>query len=137
MKKGRRIFFGILLVIYLAAVAYICFHSFQKLPHIRRIWGFPADKFVHFVMFLPFPFLMYLTFAPITKHFFKSLLHVLIIFGIGCSIAAGTEVIQTHLKYRTGDLMDFKADSMALAISSVFTLVLNYILASIKARKKK
>ena len=137
MKKGWRIFFGILLVIYLAAVAYLCFYKFQSLPHIRRIWGFPADKFVHFVMFLPFPFLMYLTFAPITKHFFKALLHILIIFGIGCSIAAGTEVIQTHLKYRTGDLMDFKADSIALAISSVFTLILNFIFVSIKAQKKK
>ena len=137
MKRGWRIFFGILLVIYLAAVAYICFHSFQSLPHIRKIWGFPADKFVHFVMFLPFPFLMYLTFAPITKHFFKALLHILIIFGIGCSIAAGTEVIQTHLKYRTGDLMDFKADSMALAVSSVATLLLNYILVAIKSRRKR
>ena len=137
MKKGWRIFFGILLVLYLAAVAYICFHSFQDLPRIRKIWGFPADKFVHFVMFLPFPFLMYLTFSPITRHFLKALMHVLIIFGIGCSIAAGTEVIQTHLSYRTGDLADFKADSMALAISSVCTLFLNYILVSIKALKKK
>ena len=137
MKRGWRIFFGILLVLYLAAVAYICFHTFQNLPRIRKIWGFPADKFVHFVMFLPFPFLMYLTFAPITRHFFKSLMHILIIFGIGCSIAAGTEVIQTHLKYRTGDLMDFKADATALAISSVVTLLLNYVLVAIKSRKKK
>ena len=136
MKKGWRIFFGILLVLYLAAVAYICFHSFKSLPRIRTIWGFPADKFVHFVMFLPFPFLMYLTFAPITKHFFKALMHILIIFGIGCSIAAGTEVIQTHLKYRTGDLMDFKADATALAISSVLTLLLNYFMVAIKSRKK-
>ena len=137
MKKGWRIFFGILLVLYLAAVAYICFHSFQSLPRVRYIWGFPADKFVHFVMFLPFPFLMYLTFSPITRHFPKAFLHILIIFGIGCSIAAGTEVIQTHLAYRTGDLMDFKADSIALAISSVLMLMLNFILASIKARKRK
>ena len=137
MKKGWRIFFGILLVLYLAAVAYICFHSFQDLPRIRKIWGFPADKFVHFVMFLPFPFLMYLTFSPITKNFPKILLHILIIFGIGCSIAAGTEVIQTHLKYRTGDLMDFKADATALAISSVGTLLLNYILVAFKLHKKK
>lgn len=137
MKKGWRIFFGFLLLVYLAAVMYLCFYKFQSLPHIRKIWGFPADKFVHFVMFLPFPFLMYLTFAPITRHFPKALLHILIIFGIGCSIAAGTEVIQTHLKYRTGDLMDFKADSMALAISSVFTLLMNYILVSFKARKKR
>ena len=137
MKKGWRIFFGFLLLVYLAAVMYLCFYKFQSLPHIRKIWGFPADKFVHFVMFTPFPFLMYLTFAPITRHFPKALLHILIIFGIGCASAAGTEVIQTHLKYRTGDLMDFKADSMALAISSVFTLILNYILVSFKARKKR
>ena len=137
MKKGWRIFFGILLVLYLAAVAYLCFHSFQDLPRIRYIWGFPADKFVHFCMFLPFPFLMYLTFSPVTKHFPKILLHILIIFGIGCSIAAGTEVIQTHLKYRTGDLMDFKADSIALAISSVGVLILNYLLVAIKSHRKK
>ena len=137
MKLGWRIFFGIMLALYLAAVAYICFHSFQDLPRVRTIWGFPADKFVHFVMFLPFPFLMYLTFAPITRHFFKSLLHILIIFGIGCSIAAATEVIQTHLKYRTGDLMDFKADATALAISSVVTLLLNFALAAIRAHRKR
>ena len=138
MKKGTRIFFGILLVLYLAAVAYLCFSTLQNLPKVSRyIWGIPTDKFVHFVMFLPFPFLVYMTFAPITRKFFKALMHIIIIFGLGCCVAAGTEIVQKYLSYRSYDLRDFHADAMALLVGSVFPLTVNFIIASIKAHKKK
>jgi len=138
MKKGTRIFFGILLVLYLAAVAYLCFSTLQHIPKVsRQIWGIPTDKFVHFVMFLPFPFLVYMTFAPITRKFFKALMHIIIIFGLGCTVAAGTEIVQKFLSYRSYDLMDFRADAMALVAGSIFPLVTNFILASIKAKKTK
>ncbi|MBO4843401.1 MAG: VanZ family protein [Bacteroidales bacterium] len=138
MKKGTRIFFGILLLIYLAAVLYLCFSTLQNLPHVqRKIWGIPTDKLVHFVMFLPFPFLMYLTFAPITKKFFKALTHVIIIFGLGCALAAGTEIVQKQLSYRTGDLKDFEADALALIVGSVFILLINFIIAINKSSKQK
>ena len=43
MKKGTRIFFGILLLIYLAAVLYLCFATLQNLPHVqRKILGIPT-----------------------------------------------------------------------------------------------
>ena len=138
MKKGTRIFFGILLLIYLAAVLYLCFSTLQNLPHVqRKILGIPTDKLVHFVMFLPFPFLMYLTFAPITRKFFKALMHVLIIFGLGCALAAGAEMVQKQLSYRTADLKDFEADVLALVVGSVFIFLINFIIALNKTPKKK
>lgn len=133
MDKGRRIFFGILLVAYIAAVAYLCFSTLQHLPHVSRyIWGIPTDKFVHFVMFLPFPVLTYLTFCPITRKLWKVILCLLAIFLVGCCFAASTEYIQKFLSYRTADLMDFKADTMALTISSTFVFILDLIIAFTK-----
>ena len=43
-----------------------------------------------------------------------------------CAFAAGTEYVQARLlPYRTGDLADFKADLLALALSSVIVLILD------------
>ena len=48
------ILFRIFLVVYIGAVAYLCFANFRDLPDIQKtILGIPADKIVHFCMFFP------------------------------------------------------------------------------------
>ena len=67
MKVPRKLFWRILLVVYLAAVAYVCFAGQGSLPKFTD-WPFsiPADKCVHFVLFLPWPILACLSFIEIS-----------------------------------------------------------------------
>jgi len=114
----------VLFVVYLIAIAVLCFASFGSMSSIaREIAGIPTDKVVHFIMFLPFPILSYLSFDHPGKKWWKSLLFVLASLGAGCLVAWGTEFIQGQLSYRTKDLHDFYADSLALLISSVVVLI--------------
>ena len=56
MKPATRILWIVLFVLYLAALAYLCFSDGtpdMDLP--KSFWGIPADKCAHFLMFLPFP----------------------------------------------------------------------------------
>lgn len=137
-SKGARIFFVLLWLVYLATVSYLCFSTLQHIPHVSRyMWGFPTDKLVHFAMFLPFSILTYLAFAPDTRKFLVSFLAVVIIFVIGCGIAASTEYIQKFLPYRSADIMDFKADAKALALSSALVLFINLVAAIVRAVRKR
>lgn len=125
MSRTTIIIARIAMVIYIALVAYICFGNFTNLPNIpRKLWGYDFDKVVHFVMFLPFPILAYFSFGKLFKSPVSGLLFMLCVFLIGCLIAAGTEMGQTFTKYRTGDRADFRADALALAISSLLTFII-------------
>ena len=125
MKEGYRIIFRILFLLYITAVAYACFGHFNDVPDLAVAWlGIPNDKILHFLMFLPFPILMYLSFGQKSKNPWKAMLGVIGIFIIGCLIAAGTEVGQSFISYRSCDPTDFVADSLALLISSLVVFIM-------------
>lgn len=125
MKEGYRIVFRILFLLYITAVAYACFGHFNDVPDLAVPWlGIPNDKILHFLMFLPFPILMYLSFGQKSKNPWKAMLGVIGIFIIGCLIAAGTEVGQSFISYRSCDPTDFVADSLALLISSLVVFIM-------------
>ena len=116
MKFPGKIFWRILLVIYLAAVAYLCFASQGGLPKFDD-WPFkiPADKVVHFLMFLPWPILASLSVMPDRdRTSVRMVVTLLIITLIGCALAGTTEWVQGLLPYRSRDIMDFIADSLGL-----------------------
>ena len=126
--QKTRLFFRIALVLYLAALAYLCFGHFDSLPHVKPYFlGFPIDKVVHFLMFFPFPLLLFAAFDRLTTKPWHSLLFAVLTFLLGCLIAAGTELGQSMTIYRTGDPWDFKADALALAISSVIVLMIDLL----------
>lgn len=123
----------ILLVLYLAAVAVLCFANFTKIPDVpRNIFGIPADKLVHFAMFLPFPVLGFFSLNVKRLGVVKTLIIIVLLFCLGCLMAWGTEYYQGLLPYRTMDPADFKADRIALACGSVVT----FIIALFVHRKK-
>lgn len=126
MRK-RNILALVLFIIYLGAVAYCCFGHFNDLPEIGQdtFLGIPMDKIVHFLMFFPFPVLCFTAFSGRTNKPWKSVLAVSSVFLIGCLIAAGTEVGQSFTDYRSGDILDFAADAVSLAISSVIVLFID------------
>ena len=53
------------------------------------------------------------------------MLFVAATFIIGALLAYGTEYVQGKLPYRSMDINDFKADALALAISSVFVFIID------------
>lgn len=117
----------ILLAVYLAALLWLCFGHFDAMPDVKRyIWGIPTDKIVHFLMFLPFPILAYFAFDRYKEKFWSSVLWTGVAFLAGVLLAAGTEVGQAFLtNYRSGDPDDFRADLIALGISSLLVFILD------------
>ena len=117
----------ILLVLYLVALFWLCFGHFDSMPDVKRYyWGIPTDKIVHFLMFLPFPILAYFAFDRYTEKFWSSVLWTGVAFLAGVLLAAGTEVGQAFLtNYRSGDPNDFRADLLALGISTLLVFILD------------
>ena len=108
MKKSNKLALGLFLI-YLAAVAYCCFGSFDGIQQVSpSLLGIPTDKIIRH-----------------TDRPWQAVLLAGIVFASGCIIAAATEIGQSFLKYRSCDIKDFFADSLALVISTAATLFLD------------
>ncbi|MBO6170428.1 MAG: VanZ family protein [Bacteroidales bacterium] len=122
--------FRILTVLYLIAVAVLCFSNFSHMSEMpRTVFGLPADKVVHFVMFLPFPVLSYFSFDVRKAGPVPAMLLLVCMFALGCLLAWGTELIQSRIPYRSMDPADFKADRIGLicgSLVSFFILLLKH-----------
>ena len=116
----------ILFFLYLAAIAFLCFMRVDRIPDVQQsLLGIPTDKIAHFLMFLPFPILAYLAYDHLTNKVWSAILFAVATFVIGSLLAYGTEYVQGRLPYRSMDMNDFKADAIALAISSVFVFIID------------
>lgn len=134
MTTPKTILARILFFVYLAAIAFLCFMHVDKLPDMQKfIFGIPADKVAHFLMFLPFPILAYMAYDHLTNKVSHAALFSIATLLMGALIAYGTEYIQGKLPYRSMDITDFKADLLALAISSVFVFIVD--ITHLKVRK--
>ncbi|MBQ3766891.1 MAG: hypothetical protein II874_09165 [Bacteroidales bacterium] len=129
MTEKQRTCARVLFVLYLVAVAWLCFGKFSSVPDVpRSFWGIPTDKVVHFLMFFPYPLLAFLAFGPQTKDVRPFLLWTAVTFLTGCAVAGITEVVQAkYLPYRMGDLADFRADLLALAIASAIVCIIGIL----------
>ena len=124
MKKNLLILFRILLAVYLICLCILCFGNFSGIPQIEeKILGFDPDKVVHFLMFFPFPILAWLAMERHPSGPWPALGLTLLLFLTGCAIAAGTEIGQHFLPWRTSDPKDFRADTLALALSAFIVFV--------------
>lgn len=123
----------IVTLLYLVAVAVLCFANFSKMPDVpHSIFGIQADKLLHFAMFLPFPVLAFYSLGTRRFSVLKTVTSIVVLFGIGCLMAWGTEYYQGKLPYRTMDPADFKADRIGLMCGSVAAFILYFF-----TRKKK
>lgn len=115
----------ILFLVYLGLVFWCCFGNFSDLPDVQKeFFGIPTDKIVHFIMFLPFVTLCFMAFSFIGKTYRGKLLLIIPALVAGILLAIGIEIGQSLTSYRTGDSMDFFADSMGLLASTIITLIL-------------
>ena len=125
MTRRQLVIFRILFAVYLIAVAVLCFGNFPSTHNApKELFGIPIDKVIHFLMFFPLPVLAYLAFDRYKEKRWPAMLWACITFLCGCAYAAGTELIQSRISYRSGDPADFQADFIALAACTFFILVL-------------
>lgn len=120
----RKPFVRILFLLYIAAVLFLCFGDFSGAPKAPESFlGIDSDKVVHFLMFIPFPVLLYYAFCRPSRKVWHGILLTLCILLLGVVFAAGTEYIQGFLPYREADTADLLADSLALCLSSIIVLL--------------
>lgn len=121
----RTTLFRILLLLYLGVLALLCFANFSSVPEVQPTFlGIPADKLVHFLMFLPFPSLAFWSLRPGRFGVVKTLLILIVIFAVGCLVAWGTEYVQGLLPYREMDMLDFRADRIGLACGCIIAFLI-------------
>lgn len=109
------------MLLYLIAIAFLCFISGDSIPVVRATFlGFPTDKVAHFIMFLPFPILAFLSTDWKISKVWKNALLIFCILVVGCGIASLTEYIQSFTPTRTADVKDLYADMISLGLSSIF-----------------
>ena len=134
MKLNIRHISFIILCIYIAVVAVLCFMKTDSLPSVDMYFlGIPMDKIVHFLMFAPFPVLAYMPFWPAKAGKAGKLGVLAVIVAVGAGLAKATERIQSMLGYRTGDLMDFLSDMTGILAGGL--MVAAFILFKKENRK--
>lgn len=130
----RRHISAALFCLYILAVCLLCFTKGEQLPDIQSIWfGLPADKVAHFIMFLPFTPLAYVTFAPADKGIWRKLTVALTCTAVGIGLAFATERIQGMLGYRAEDTCDMLADISGLTAGALLSIVI----VAIQYRKRR
>ena len=123
-NQTRSILFKLAMLLYVVAVAYLCFANFHKLPEVpKTILGIPMDKLVHFCMFFPFPILAFFGYDKLTETPLQALAALLCICAFGGIFAGLTEIVQGMLPYRSQDLHDYGADLLAIGASGLLVFV--------------
>lgn len=118
MKINKHHIAAFALCIYILAICILCFMNPSDMPDPEL--DIPGlDKLVHFMMFVPFPVLAFLTIEPQNKGFKTTLTFIILIFLIGCILATGTEYVQKLTAYRSFELGDIAADFTGVFIGSI------------------
>ena len=121
MKTFWRISKIVLFLVYVAAVAWLCFGTFKPDPSIpRTIFNIPTDKVVHFLMFLPFPILGTIAFD------FRSWWRALSIMTILANLAAITfEQLQSRITtVRVTDPTDLNANFLGISLGLLIAIII-------------
>lgn len=125
-SRRKGVLYPALMLLYFIALGFLCFGHFDNMSDVpTTILGFPADKFVHFCMFLPFPLLAYATFCRRLRNGWRLVLTLTGIFALGCLIGGGIELAQGLTDYRSCDILDFRADAAGLAVGTLASILIH------------
>ena len=118
-----RIFYILAFCVYIATILTLCLIKPDDLPQPEiYLFGLPVDKVVHFLMFLPFPVLVYMMLFEKAR---KKWLDTLILAGgmaLGLCAALGTEFLQSLTQYRSADIHDVYADMQGICLGGIIVL---------------
>ena len=124
MTRKAVILSRILFALYIIVLAFLCFGNFSSIQQApKTILGIPSDKVVHFLMFLPFPILSYLSFDCFSRKSSKAIVAIIVTFLVGAIVAASTELGQGLTVYRSADSHDFIADLIGLGLGTLCIIV--------------
>jgi len=105
------------MLLYLGAVALLCFANLGSTAPQGDIFGIPADKIAHFSLFLPFPILAWGCFGADNGNILRILPRIALIFIAGILLGFFTEYIQGYLPGRCREMLDFLADYCGITAS--------------------
>ncbi len=108
-------------LVYLALVMFLCFYRFSSsgMDLGKTFLGIRLDKYVHFIMFFPYPFAAWLLMRNSDRFPKLHRLATILTLTSGLLFAALTEIAQNYLiEGRQGDLLDFAADSAAILLGT-------------------
>ena len=128
MKTAARIGWIAVFLLYIAAIAWLCFGTIEPGENIpRAIFGIPIDQCVHFTMFLPFPVLGTLAFRD--KSWWRTLSWTTLVANVTAIIFES----QQHIinPYRYTQASDLIANLMGITAG-----LLIMVLIGILTRKK-
>lgn len=125
MVKGAKILIKVLYIIYIMMVLFFCFYSFSSsdLDLNRYFLGIRLDRYIHFAMFFPYSFITWLScrYATSNPFFRKYALAISLVSGL--LFAGMTELFQSWFFSRSGDIMDFTADSVSIAAGCIIIFI--------------
>ena len=123
MVKGQ-IPYIVIFCLYIVAVIYLCFAKPDDVPSLDICFlGLPFDKVAHFIMFTPFPILAYKVFDSENLTNIRRGLLIFAITAVGVGLAAMTELIQSHLSYRSADVYDLFSDFTGICAGVVVVII--------------
>ena len=131
--KYRKQISLVLVCLYIAAVAFLCFSQGEQLPELPKSWfGLLSDKVAHALMFFPFTILGYLSFTSEENSTLRKVIMLATLIAIGSGMAYATESIQRMLGYRAYEISDMKADMIGLGTGTIISIM--FIIFSIKKK---
>ena len=122
MNRSASILVKVLFLIYVGMVLFFCFFNFSmpemELP--QYFLGIRIDRYFHFIMFLPYPFIGWLTYRY-SRHLGKyKEFATSLTFVTGLLFAVATELAQKYLfEPRAGEFLDFVADSCGIMVGTI------------------
>lgn len=118
MKMKNRLIFTLFFLFYLGLVLFLCLFRFSGGPELdlgRHWFGIRLDRYVHALMFLPYPVTAWFVCRAACRPAFLHRYAVTVSLVSGLVFAAGTELLQECLTtYRDGDPGDLVADLAGL-----------------------
>lgn len=121
MVKGAKILIKTLYIIYIAMVLFFCFYSFSSsdIDLGKHFLGIRLDRYVHFIMFFPYSFITWLSCRyTVSNPFIRKYAQALTL-ASGLVFAGMTELFQSWFFSRSGDILDFAADSVSIVTGCI------------------
>ncbi|OFX80355.1 MAG: hypothetical protein A2X17_00375 [Bacteroidetes bacterium GWF2_41_61] len=117
--------FRSLFLIYIFTIIFASLYSFKNtsVDLSGFIFGIRADRLIHFIMFLPFPFFAWLAFGTgIKRHTIRFSMSVLALSGL--LISTLTETLQTLNPNRDFDYVDLIANYSAIIMGTILVALI-------------
>ncbi|MEA4868503.1 hypothetical protein SDC9_71391 [bioreactor metagenome] len=121
-----KIIFRTLFVVYLALVFFLSLYSFSgtSIDLNYSLFGIDADKIIHFLMFLPFPFSAWFAFRSVYIRVGGKFQKMMLLVS-GLALATITELLQKTTTCRYSDFYDLLANYLAIILGTLMVCLID------------